>query len=314
MKALALAVLLVAPCAAQQDPETEAADPLQPVLERMFSERESPEQFEKAIRAARALGASDQAVLEARFLWHVDRREDAALAAMLPEFLERRNTFELGDSEIFAVREDWLAVVEYVQAIAALEKDDRAAFKRHITEAFWLSPRQGAAFAPHIERLRLDDAMRKVKVDFSLPLRTLEGAATTLGKLAGDDKAVVLHFFSPWSRECEASMPDLLATAEELAKHGIRVVNVIVEAEPEALEEARGLLRDQAAVARQAWVADNRERPLSRTLRVQNVPVMALVTPGGRVAFNGHPAEDALWQALERIAPEIRRPAIGEDH
>ena len=314
MKALALTLLLLAPCPAQQSAEEGPPDALQPALERMFSERESPEQFEKAITTARALGASDQAILEARFLWHVDRREDAALAAMLPDFLAQRGTFKLEDSEIFAVREDWLAVVEYVQAIAALEKDDRAAFKRHITEAFWLSPRQGAAFAPHIERLRLDDAMRKVKVDFSLPLRDLSGGPTDLAKLTGDANAVVLHFFSPWSRECEASMADLVATAGELGKHGLRVVNVIIEPGPEALEETRGLLDEAAAAARLDWVTDNGKLPLSRSLRVQNVPVMVLVTRDGRVAFNGHPAEDALWQALGRIAPEARRPPVSTGH
>lgn len=310
--ALALALLLV-PCHAQEAPEGPVADPLQPVLERLFSERESPEDLEKTIAAARDLGVPEQALLEARFLFHVDRREDAALAAMLPEFIERRDSFKLSESEIFAVEEDWLAVVEYVQAIACLRRNDREGFKQHITEAFWLSPRQGAAFAPHIERLRLDDAMRKVKVDFKLPLRTLDGTATDLATLAGDGKAVLLHFFSPWSRECEDSMPDLLATTAELAKHDIPVVTVIGEPGPEVLAETVALLKRHPGTDKDAWIADHDDHPLSRTLRVQNVPVMVLVDREGSVRFNGHPADDALWQALGKIAPDVRRPAIAEE-
>ena len=38
--------------------------------------------------------SSEQAILEARFLYHVDRREDDAIAAMLPEFLKQQEHFK----------------------------------------------------------------------------------------------------------------------------------------------------------------------------------------------------------------------------
>ena len=76
------------------------------------------------------------------------------------------------------MKEDWLAVIEYVQAIAALKKGDKAAFKTHITEAFWLSPRQASAFAPHIDRMRLEEAMRAVKIDFETKLHRARRTAT----------------------------------------------------------------------------------------------------------------------------------------
>src|SRR5690606_22426059 len=119
--------------------------------------------------------------------------------------------------------------------IDALLKGDRDGFKKHITEAFWLSPRQGAAFAPHIERLRLKDAMAKLRIDFSLPLPDLTGKQTSLAELSEGSKALVLHFFSPWSRECEESMPDFRAVAAELAKHKIAVVSVVGEPVPAAI-------------------------------------------------------------------------------
>ncbi|BCX49144.1 alkylhydroperoxide reductase/thiol protein [Haloferula helveola] len=292
--------------------ETPAATPqnLGIAVEEMLSTRESAEALEAAITKARELGATEQAILEARFLFHVDRREDAELAAMAPGMLAQRDKFRLSESQIFAVKEDWLAVVEYVQAIAALQKDDREGFKKHITEAFWLSPRQGAAFAPHIERLRLKDAMAKARVDFNLPLPDLAGRPTSIGQLAGDNKAVLLHFFSPWSRECEESMADLRAVAKELAKHGIALVSIVGEPGPEALTDTNAILGALSEPAPGAWVADHADKPLSRLLRIESAPSMVLVEADGKIRFNGHPADDELWKELRKIAPECRQPRL----
>jgi hypothetical protein len=314
-----LASLLLAACCLGQElkPEEDPYAGLPPkraALERMLSERGGTETFEAAVKKAREQGVGEQAVLEATFLYHVDRREDDKLAAMLPEFLKRKDSFKLEESEIFAVREDWLAVVEYVQAIAALKKDDRDGFKKHITEAFWLSPRQGSAFAPHIDRLRLDEAMRDLKVDPSAKLAPLfDAEPVELAVLMKDRKALLFHFWSPWSRECEDSMPDFKVTALELQKNGIAVASLLSESTPDALGDARKIVTALGARPPGAWLVDREKDSLHRMLRIQSVPSMVLVSPEGRVIFNGHPSEDRLWEALETIAPEIKRPALKEE-
>lgn len=308
-------LLLAACCLAQElKPEEDpyaALPPKRAALERMLSERGTPEAFDTAVKKAREQGVGEQPILEATFLYHVDRREDDKLAAMLPEFLKRKDGFKLEDSEIFAVREDWLAVVEYVQAIAALKKDDRDGFKKHITEAFWLSPRQGSAFAPHIDRMRLDEAMRDVKVDPSTKLvQLLAAEKTELSALLKDRKALLIHFWSPWSRECEDSMPDFKVTTLELQKNGIAVASLIFESTPEALGDAKTIANTLGTPPPGAWLVDRDKDSLHRMLRIQSVPSMVLVSPEGRVIFNGHPSEDRLWDALAEIAPDIRRPAL----
>jgi hypothetical protein len=40
---------------------------------------------------------------------------------------------------------------------------------------------------------------------------------------------------------------------------------------------------------------------------------MVLVSPEGRVLFNGHPSEDRLWETLSGIAPDIVRPPLKEE-
>lgn len=287
--------------------------PAEAALEHLLSERGTPEQLSVAIQKAKELGVGEQAILEARFLYHVDRREDAQLAALLPEFLKRKETFKIEESGIFAVEEDWLAVVEYLLAIDAVRKGDRDAFKKHITEAFWLSPRQGAAFAPHIDRMRLDDAMRGLRIEATTKLASLRSEdSVELGSLMKSHKALLLHFWSPWSRECEASMPDFAATAKELEAHDIAVASLLAESSAEAASESKEFLSKLDEVPPGQWLRDRETNSLLRMLRIQDLPAMVLVSPEGRILFNGHPSEVGLWEALAQIAPDAQRPSLEE--
>jgi len=209
------------------------------------------------------------------------------------------------------VKEDWLAVIEYVQAIASLKKGDKDAFKTHITEAFWLSPRQASAFAPHIERMRLEEAMRQVKIDFETKLVSLGGGdAVTLKNLMVDKKAMIIHFWSPASHECAASMPDFAITAKALNEKGIAMVSVLPGDSLEILTSARAMIHSLGLNPPGAWLIDPKENSLARDLRVQALPVFVLISNEGRVLFNGDPGDDGLWDALKKIDPQIIRPEM----
>jgi thiol-disulfide isomerase/thioredoxin len=292
-------------------PSSDGLSPREAALDHLLTERNSPEAFEKAIAKAREQGISDQAILEGRFLYYVDRHEDAAIAGLLPDFVKLNDTFKVEDSEIFATKEDWLAVTEYVKAMVALQKKDKADFKKHITEAFWLSPKQGAAFAPHIERLRLAEAMAEVKFDFASTFAPLAGGdPVALSKLIDGKKALLILVWSPWSKECETMLPDVVAIATELAKNEIGFATVVPDDSPKALTDARGMVKSIAEKPRGTWLVDAEKSPLGRILRVQTVPTMALVSPSGAILFNGHPSDDELWSALSKINPSIKRPEL----
>jgi len=314
--ALIVCLLGLASLSAQpEEPQESPLSPREDAIEQLLSERESPEALQKAIAAARAAKVSEQAILEARFLFHVDRAEDKEIAALLPEFLAFKDRFNLSDSEIFAGEDDWLAVTEYVQALSALEKGDKDGFKRHITEAFWLSPRQGAAFAPHIDRIRLVDAMKAVRIDFTKSYAdTLGGAPATLGGILGERKGLLLHFWSPWSRECEATLADFFLTADHLALKNVAVASVLPETSGKVIADAKAMLQATEKKIPGAWIVDTEKDPLSARLRVQSVPVVILISPDGAVLFNGHPTDGEFWRALGKINPEIERPEMrGED-
>jgi thiol-disulfide isomerase/thioredoxin len=317
MRRAAIILPLIAALASSHAQDTAPADVAaeiaaaarQSALEKLLAERESFEALVRVIGDARAAGVGEQAILEARFLFHVDKQDDSAIAAMLPEFLKRRASFRLADSAIFSVEEDWLAVVEYVQSIAALEKGDRDAFKKHITEAFWLSPRQAAAFAPHIERLRLDETMRALKIDFAIECAPVaKGEAATLKSLIAGKKALFLHFWSPWSHECETAMPDFITTAEMLSSKGFAVVSLVPSHPKNLLDDAAAGIASLPGANASAWLVDPDGGVLARKLRVQNLPTMVIVSNDGRVLFNGSPDDPLMWDELKKIDAGVKRP------
>ncbi len=274
----------------------------QQATEKILTERTSQEAFNKAISDARSMGVAEQAILEARFLYHVDLEQHDAIGAMLPDFMKRRAVFKLAESEIFSVEEDWLAVLEYVQAIVALNKGDQDAFKRHITEAFWLSPGQAAAYAPLIESLRMRESMARVKLDFSQGAISLNGgAAVALSNLIKGNKAMLLHFWSPWSRECVEAMDDFSATAEMLSKHEIAVVSLIPPDIAALATDARETIRSLSGAEKSVWLIDSDEGALAQMLRVRQLPTMVLVSAEGKVLFNGVPTDEQFWTALRTV-------------
>jgi hypothetical protein len=50
------------------------------------------------------------------------------------------------------------------------------------------------------------------------------------------------------------------------------------------------------------------ERPYSKLLEIDSIPRMILVAPDGKVLFNGHPQDQGLWSALQKLDPEIKAP------
>jgi hypothetical protein len=126
-----------------------------------------------------------------------------------------------------------------------------------------------------------------------------------------DKKAMLLHFWSPASKECEASLPDFLVTAKALGENGVAMVSLLPENPPEILTKAREMIRPLGMNPPGAWLIDQKENPLARELRVQVLPVFILLSNEGRVLFNGDPTDDGLWDALKKIDPQIIRPETG---
>ena len=274
-------------------------------------ESETRKELDQAIASARKSGIPEQAILEARFLFLVDQEDFAAVAALGPVLEKQKPSFRIDDSIIFSVAEEFFSIIEYCSALEALEKGDAERFKTHITEAFWLSPRQATAFAPHIDRLRRDQALAKLRIDFDRSfMRQKDGQKVALQVLARQSDHLVIHFWSPWSTESEDHLPDFLAMVKELSSHGIPVASVLIEPGKEALAEAKKFRAAITAETAEVWIVDNSRESLARKLRVLELPTITVLKVDGSVLFSGHPSEKKLWSTLQSINPELSRPRV----
>lgn len=229
MKHFLLSLLFTSTLWGQNPDENEA------VVGALFEARDTPS-FEKAFAAAKEAKISNQILIEARFLHLVDNADRATLAAFAPALKAQLDKNEMKDSVIFAVKEDFMAVHQYTLALGALEENDSAAFKKHITEAFWLSPSQAGVFGPHINEHRLAKEMAKIRVDLAqnFEVQTKKSTKTTLKDLLADSPAIALHFWTPWAQESVNSMPDFLTTAEVLQKNKIPVASILITGNAES--------------------------------------------------------------------------------
>jgi len=287
---------------------SEQAKAKEKAIETLFSDMK-PKAFLPAIKAAEKAGVHPQKIIEAKFLYYVDHKQFSKIAKFTPELLKMRDKFSSDHSEIFAVKEDWLAIVHYAQALEALEKHDKASFKKHITEAFWLSPRQGRAFAPHIDQLRMAEKMAAITLKPSLPLTLQDGTSTTLGALMKGKSGAILHFWSPMSQESLLDLDAFIERSQLCDKNNLVTIAVLVGYNDEILKDAKLVAREDANKAKCTWAVDPKVNLLSSRLRVMDIPMEIIVTPKGKILFNGPPSKNKFWSQLQQLAPKIKKPA-----
>jgi len=268
--------------------------------------------FSDAYLAGTKGGLSEQTLIEARFLYLVDEADQAALAAYAPVLQKQLPKFSVDDSTIFAVREDFESIVEYTLALDALQKNKDGLFKKHITEAFWLSPAQAGLFEPLITEARLKQAMQKITLDLGEPFENQEkaGTTTTLHKLIEESPALLLHFWTPWVQPSLEGMSAYSSTAKTLTDNRIPAVSVLLNGTSDSRNDADQFLTGTKGSIPGHWIIDREKCSLVSLFRIQNFPVVALVSKDGKVLFNGNPGDPVLWTELKKLNPAIKQPKI----
>lgn len=286
----------------------------QALIERLFEERE-PKAFEATYLAASSGGVKLQTLIEARFLFLVDQNDFKQLGKFSKTLVAQKKAFNIDDSLVFAVPEDFYAIVEYAQAVAALNKKDQSGFKKHITEAFWLSPAQANIFGRLVDEERMRESMEQLVIDLSrpLPAQLPTEKAQPLTKYIGQAKGIVLHFWSPWARESIESMEDFYTTVSVLEKNKIPTASVLLSGAPESRQDADLFVNENRAETTAPWLTDFEKNTLGSRLRIQAFPTVVLLSKEGKILFNGHPAQEQFWEQLRFIAPGITRPSAPEE-
>jgi thioredoxin-like negative regulator of GroEL len=278
-------------------------------MDALFQIPPGPKELAEAEAHARKLGIPEQTILEARFLFFVENKNDAGIIGLLPTWQKLEPQFTLDHSEIFATREDFLAVIEFAHALKALRDGKRSDFKKHITEALWLSPSQASAFTPYIQSLRLSEHIKDAKISLDAPLRDLVGESSqSLVTILGDQRAILLQFWSPWSPDCETGMNELSTLSTELKDQKIAIASVLIDGRTEILTEARDFLKGLEKPSQGIHLIDRGKDSLASQLRVTDLPTFVLISREGKILSHGRSDSPALRTAIQQLTSPPKKP------
>ncbi len=268
--------------------------------------------LDQAIKAGKAAGLPDQLFLEARFVLLVNEDDRVALATLSSELEAHLPKFSLDDTMLFAVKEDFASIVQYTKALAALQNNDTTLFKKHITEAFWLAPSHATQFAPLIDDMRINEAMKKITLDLNLEFedQRVKGESKSLKAIAGGSPAFLIHFWSPWASQAMAIMDEFQIISGSLIKNNIPVASILLSSTTEARRAGDDLVARKKQDNTAHWLVDTEKFSLGSLMRVSSFPTVVLVSNKGKILFNGDPANRRLWEILTAINPEITAPTI----
>ena len=290
---------------AQAPAAEESAAGAQALVKRLFTEEMSQEALQELAKEANKIGVPRQQIIEAKLVWGLRHQNTAFLLKILPEIEIMATSFDPASSAVLPNVEAVKSFISYIKALKAGEAKDEDGFKQNILEAIWLNPQQAPVFTQSIEKFRREAKMASLVVDLKIPLTTSMGEATTLQDQLGGKKALLVDFWASWCGPCMQLMPALKHKAETLSSHGIVVAAMNKDDEkPEATAEG---IRQQLN-ASIPWLVEPMERPYTKQLEVESIPRMILISPTGRVLFNGHPEDPALWVALKKLDPTIEPP------
>lgn len=272
------------------------------IAKKLFSPDATLEAFNKAVDEATKAGAPAQFIAEAKLVWGLRNKDTEFLTKIVPELESVAKDYKEENSAGLGTVEDFQALIHYVKALDAAMKGDSAKVKEHITEAFWLSPEQSGLFAQTVTFFRTQAKMAKITVDMKTKITNSKAEGMTLEQVLGKNKAILLDFWASWCGPCVALMPQLKKKSEYLAKYGVVVAGMNAEGDPAIAEKFR-IAKEMKDVV---WLVEPTTEPFSKLLDIKTLPRMVLLTPEGKVLFNGSPMDPALWAALKNVDPAIQ--------
>jgi thiol-disulfide isomerase/thioredoxin len=293
------------PVHAQAPTAAEASAGAQALMQRLFAEKTTEVELLELTKEANKIGVPRQQIIEAKLVWGLRHQNTAYLVKILPEIEILATSFDSASSAALPDVDAVKAFIAYIKALKAGDAKDEASFKQNILEALWLNPQQAPVFLQSIEKFRRETKMAVLVADLKIPLTTSMGEATTLHDVLGGKKALLLDFWASWCGPCMQLMPELPKKAELLAAHGI-VVATVNKDDANAESTAEGV-RQQLNTS-MPWLVEPAERPYTKAFDLATIPRMVLITPEGKVLFNGHPEDPALWIALKKLDPTVVEP------
>jgi thiol-disulfide isomerase/thioredoxin len=263
----------------------------------MEGEIKTPAEFDELAAKAKAAGATEQSILEAKLIFSVKSEDLGPIPTLLPQLEATLPGWKPSDSPFFHDRDQLEGVLHLAKGLMAARDDASDVFEREMKEAIWKDPKLAEVVAEQIIAFREKQRMRAIAVPMHRELETSQGGKTSLAKLVEGKKALLLDFWASWCLPCMRTMGDLKTRAEKLKPAGIVVAGINTESDQAKAEKVR-----KEKKMPMPWLVEPREQALSKLLRIDSIPRAVLVMPDGKIAFSGHPEDRELDTALSKVS------------
>jgi thiol-disulfide isomerase/thioredoxin len=285
-------------------PEDRAAAAKSAAMKGLNKEFASAEEFEHAAETALKAGVAQQVVDEVRLLVNIKLRNVDGLPAIVAGWEKKMDTWKESDSVVFHKKSDLEGVLFFARALIADKENKDQDFEHAVKEGFWADPELGEILADLVKTRRAKQHMASIVLPMDLQIESATGTKTSLAELAKGQKALLLDFWASWCGPCMANMDELVKRAHDLSPQHVAVVGVNTQADEDGGPTEAKKQAAQEKKKRKidfAWLVEPADRPLSKSLNIDSIPRAVLVTPDGKVLYDGHPADPELLVALKKL-------------
>ncbi|MDJ0835736.1 MAG: TlpA disulfide reductase family protein [Acidobacteriota bacterium] len=233
---------------------------------------------------------SEQGLVEAKLAFGF-RNGDFPFLYSILEDLERITAERPGNFSLMSA-EEFYSLTFAVKARMAMDANDEEGFAHNIKQAWWEAPKLNRIYEKWINDMKA----AKLKVPLNFPLTDAQGNPKALADIMKGKKALILDFWASWCRPCMVMMDEIEERAKELETKGVTWVGINTDGET-------------AAAARTAkkygitcpWLVEKKNGAYSNLLKIDSIPRTVLVSPQGKILFNGHPQDPALNRAVDKL-------------
>jgi thiol-disulfide isomerase/thioredoxin len=277
--------------------------------ERLKQNFDTIAQFESAAKKDAEAGVPAQTIAAYKLLFCCEKGVTDRLPDLIRELEAILPAWKETDSPFFHTAGELEGVISFAQALLAEQANDESGFEKSIKEAFWRNPELSSVFSKKIESHRAKQRQANLVLPMNLALPLSNGGQTSLAELAKDHKAVLLDFWASWCGPCMSLMGDLRTRAHQLANFNIAVAAINTDALSQGGTLAKA--KSKSETVRKAkkmdlpWLVEPTDEPLSKLLEIDTIPRAVLVSPEGKILYNGHPNDEGLATALTKLGAQL---------
>lgn len=267
--------------------------------------RDTEKSFEEAYTAAKDAGVSEAFLIEAQTLNYLSTGDMSQLYENLGNLEGVIDSLEYGTDKPFHSARQLIGMVASIRAIQAYEANDIETFEKEAAKSYVNSPDYNEAFglmrlmAEVRQKEVQESAMANLRIPMDMKIASADGEEKTLTQWLGGNQALLIDFWASWCGPCIQLMPELRAKAESLPDQGVVVMGMNTDADDPVAKAKK--TRADHKMELMPWLLEPESRPLSQMLMINSIPRMILVSPEGKVLYNGHPMDPGLKAALAKL-------------